>query len=174
MKLFLDREEDGERVEGIDPGLGKRSFGAQLFVRDVFFVAHNLDQLLLNLVARHRAAMIPRVRRHYWLLYPMWILLCAGLFFALRNREDPSRRSDRILSNDAAVRAVAILRQKDRVRYAAYEPVHVAYAGRGEGGRAARWVVLCDRVPHTALRDAVVVELDARDGTLLTIRKPVR
>ncbi len=118
--------------------------------------------------------MIPRVRRHFWLLYPLWILLCAGLFFALRNREDPSRRSDRILSNDAAVRAVVILRQSDRARYQAYEAVHVAYAGRGEGGRRARWVVLCDRVPHSALRDTVVVELDARDGSLLTIRKPVR
>jgi hypothetical protein len=35
-------------------------------------------------------------------------------------------------------------------------------------------VVLCDRVPHSGLRDAVVVELDARDGALLGIRKPVR
>ena len=118
--------------------------------------------------------MIPRVRRHFWLLYPLWIVLCALLFFALRNREDPSRRHDRILSNDAAVRAVAVLRQTDRARYAGYEAVHVAYAGREEAGGAARWVVLCDRVPHTELRDAVVVELDARDGSLLTIRKPVR
>jgi hypothetical protein len=118
--------------------------------------------------------MIPRVRRHFWLLYPLWIVLCAGLFFTLRNREDPSRRHDRILSNDAAVRAVAVLRQTDRARYAGYEAVHVAYAGRGEGGRVARWVVLCDRVPHSALRDAAVVELDAQNGSVLTIRKPVR
>jgi len=34
--------------------------------------------------------------------------------------------------------------------------------------------VLCDRVPHTALREAVVVELDAANGSLLAIRKPVR
>jgi hypothetical protein len=118
--------------------------------------------------------MITRVRRRFWVLYPLWIAICAVLFFALRNSEDPSRRHDRILSNDAAVRALATLRRVDRPRYNGYEAVHVAYAGRGEGGRAARWVVLCDRVPHTALRDAVVVELDARDGTLLTIRKPVR
>jgi len=115
--------------------------------------------------------MIPRVRRHFWLLYPLWIVLCAGLFFVLRDREDPSRRHDRILSDDAAMRAVEILRQKG---YAGYEAVHVAYAGRGEAGGAARWVVLCDRIPHSALRDAVVVELDARNGSLLTIRKPVR
>ena len=118
--------------------------------------------------------MIPRVRRRFWLLYPLWIVICAGLFFALRDREDPSRRRDRILSNDAAIRAVAVLRKLDRARFASYEPVHVAYAGRGEAGGPARWVVLCDRVPHTALREAVVVELDARDGALLTIRKPVR
>jgi len=118
--------------------------------------------------------MIPRVRRRFWLLYPLWILICVGLFFALRNSEDPSRRHDRILSDDAAVRAVAVLRKMDRARYGAYEAVHVAYAGRGEGGGGGRWVVLCDRVPHTGLRDAVVVELDARDGVLLAIRKPVR
>ena len=30
------------------------------------------------------------------------------------------------------------------------------------------------RVPHTALRQAVVVELRASDGVVLAIRKPVR
>lgn len=104
--------------------------------------------------------MIPLVRRGYWLLYPAWILICAVLFVAMRDRPDPSRRAGRILSNVAAVRAVAILHRPG------YEAVHVA----GEGNR---WIVLCDRVPHTGLREAVVVELDAVDGHLLTIRKPV-
>ena len=117
--------------------------------------------------------MIRRVRRRYWLLYPAWIALCAVLFFALRGVEDPSRRRGRILSNDAATIALRALRSADRVRYAGYDVVHVAYAGGGEGGNRARWVVLCDRVPHTALREAVVVELDARSGALLTIRKPI-
>lgn len=117
--------------------------------------------------------MIPRVRRRFWLLYPLWIMLCAALFFALRDNEDPSRRRDRILSTDAEVRAVAVLQKIDPQRYRGYEAVHVAYAGRGEVGGRARWVVLCDRIPHTALREAIVVELDARDGSLLTIRKPV-
>jgi len=106
------------------------------------------------------------VRRHRWLLYPAWILFCAALAFALRNSEDPSRRRDRILSNDAAARAVAVLRQTDRARYRDYEPVHVAWERN-------RWIVLCDRVPHTELTAGVVVELDGRDGTLLRIRKPV-
>ena len=100
------------------------------------------------------------------MLYPAWILLCAALAFALRNTEDPSRRRGRILSNDAAVRAVVALRQLDRARYRDYEPVHVAWESN-------RWIVLCDRLPHTALREAVVVELDGRDGRVLKIRKPV-
>ncbi len=116
--------------------------------------------------------MIPRVRRRYWLFYPAWIVLCAALFFGMRHREDPSRRPGRILSDDAGARAVAILRRNDPARFRNYEVVHVAYAGRGEGGDANRWVVLCDRIPHTALRDAVVVEIDATDGHLLGLRKP--
>ena len=104
------------------------------------------------------------------MLYPLWIAICAVLFVALQHRPDPSRPQGRILSNDAGIRAVGILQKRG---LQGYEAVHVAYAGRGEGGAVARWVVLCDRIPHTALRDAVVVELDARNGTLLTIRKPV-
>ena len=118
--------------------------------------------------------MIARVRRRYWLLYPAWIVLCAVLFLAMRHGDDPSRRPGRILSNDAGIRALAILRHSDPVRFQNYEAVHVALAGRGEGGDVNRWVVLCDRVPHTALRDAVVVELDVVDGHLLAIRKPQR
>ena len=93
-------------------------------------------------------------------------MICAALAFALRNAKDPSRRGGRILSDDAAVRAVGVLRQVDRAKYRDYEAVHVAWETN-------RWIVLCDRVPHTALRDAVVVELDAQNGSLLTIRKPV-
>ena len=109
------------------------------------------------------------MQRRFWLFYPAWITVCAVLFFSLRGAEDPSRRSDRILSNDAAILAVRAL----PAQYKGYEVVHVAYAPKGEGGDRARWVVLCDRVPHTALHDAVVVELDANDGKLLTIRRPV-
>lgn len=111
------------------------------------------------------------MRRRFWLIYPSWIALCAVLFFGLRGAEDPSRRHDRISSNEAAVLA---LRSLPTTKYAGYEVVHVAYAPRGEGGNRARWVVLCDRVPHTSLQQAVVVEFDARDGKLLTIRKPIR
>ncbi len=105
-------------------------------------------------------------------IYLAWILLCAALFAALHHAQDPARRAGRILSNDAGDRAVAILRASDRRRFHDYQAVSVAYAGRGEAGDSARWVVLCDRVPRTALGEAIVVELDAANGALLDERKP--
>ncbi len=108
--------------------------------------------------------------KRFSLIYASWIVLCAVLFVGLRGAEDPSRRADRILNNDAAARAEAVLTSD--VRYHGYQVVHVAYANRGEGGAEARWVVLLDRVPHSALHEARVVELRAKDGALLVIRKP--
>ncbi|HEX3580324.1 MAG TPA: hypothetical protein VH087_01090 [Thermoanaerobaculia bacterium] len=108
--------------------------------------------------------------KRFPLIYAAWIALCAVLFVGLRSAEDPSRRGDRILNNDAAARAEAILTAD--ARYRGYEVVHVAYANRGEGGTEARWVVLLDRVPHSALHEARVVELRAKDGTLLVVRAP--
>jgi hypothetical protein len=106
------------------------------------------------------------------MLYAGWIALCAVLFFALSGAGDPSRRRDRILSNEAGARAVAALAADPR--YRGYEAVHVAFAAAGEGAPEKRWVVLCDRVPHGGLDGAVVVELDAGRGTLLRIRRPRR
>ena len=103
-------------------------------------------------------------------LYIVWIAVCGILFVALRGADDPSRRPGRILSSDAGDLAVAVLRQHGS---RGYEAVHVVYAPRGEGAAENRWIVLCDRVPHTALREAVVVELRAVDGSLIVIRKPV-
>jgi hypothetical protein len=105
-------------------------------------------------------------------LYALWTVVCAVSFFALSGREDPSRPRGRIRNNDAGARALAILRESSPA-FRDFEVVHVAYARGGEGGKENRWVVLCDRVPHSALRDAMVVELRATDGTLLLIRKPV-
>ena len=109
------------------------------------------------------------MKRNFTLVYTAWALLCGALFFALSGAEDPSRRRDRILSNDAGARAVAIAAQRDP-RYRGYEAVHVAYAGRGEGGREARWVVLLDKLPHSG--QGVVVELRASDGALVAMRAP--
>jgi hypothetical protein len=113
-------------------------------------------------------------RRAYAALYPVWIGICLVLFLILRGAPDPSRREGRILEGEANARARAALTRIDRNRYGGYEAVHVAFAGSNEVGPPNRWVVLCDGVPHSGLRRAVVVELDARDGRPLVIRRPVR
>jgi hypothetical protein len=102
-------------------------------------------------------------------LYPVWLLVCATLFFALDGLEDPSRPKGRILSIDAGRRAAAIARQRG---YTDYEVVHVARARANEGAVEDRWIVLLDKVPHTRLREAVVIELRTDDGTVLRIRRP--
>jgi hypothetical protein len=111
------------------------------------------------------------VNRRFAFVYVGWIALCASMFAALSGAEDPSRRRDRILPTEAGARAASIAAQRD-ARYRGYEAVHVAYARAGEGGREARWVVLLDRVPHSALDAAIVVELRPNDGALLTMRRP--
>ncbi len=102
-------------------------------------------------------------------LYPVWFLGCAALFLALGGLEDPSRPEGRILSIDAGARALAIAKQRG---YADYEVVHVARARRNEGAPEDRWIVLLDKVPHTRLRQAVVIELRTDDGRLLRVRRP--
>jgi hypothetical protein len=106
----------------------------------------------------------------YPAIYAGWIALCAILFFALGGAKDPSRPNGRILSDDAARMAEQILQKSDRV-YRGYD-AHVAYASRGEGQPEARWIVLLDAEPHSAMKKAVVVELRAGDGALLRIRRP--
>ena len=112
--------------------------------------------------------MLRRPRR-WWPVYLAWIALCAVLFVALSDLEDPSRPKGRILSIEAGQRALAVARDRG---YRGYEVVHVARARRGEGAPEDRWVVLLDKVPHTRLREAVVIELAVEDGTLLRLRKP--
>lgn len=107
--------------------------------------------------------------RRWPLLSLGWIALCALLFLLLAGAEDPSRPKGRILSIDAGNRALAFARQRG---LRDYEVVHVARARKGEGAGEERWVVLLDRVPHTRLREAVVVEVDASEGRLLRIRRP--
>ncbi len=107
--------------------------------------------------------------RRWWPLYIGWILLCAALFFAMGDLEDPSRPKGRILSIEAGQRARGIA---DAFGFDGYEVVHVARARANEGAPEERWVVLLDKVPHTRLREAVVVELRVEDGTLLRLRKP--
>ena len=95
-------------------------------------------------------------------------MFCAGLFIALSGLEDPARPKGRILSIDAGQRALVIAQARG---LRDYEVVHVARAKAGEGAPEHRWVVLLDRVPHTQLRDAIVIELDVANGTLLRFRR---
>ncbi|HUP49993.1 MAG TPA: hypothetical protein VNA04_14500 [Thermoanaerobaculia bacterium] len=113
-----------------------------------------------------------RRRLRFWPFHLAWLLFCALLFRGLREVEDPSRRADRILSNEAGRTAMEVLRRRDAGRFRDYHVVHVAWARAGEGAPERRWVVLADRVPLTGLKDAVVVELAAEDGRLLRIRQP--
>jgi hypothetical protein len=110
------------------------------------------------------------LNRRFWVVYPLWIVFCALLFLALRDVEDPSRPGDRIHNDEAGRLAMAALREVDPHRYAEYTVVNVAYARREETGSPSRWVVLADRLPRTALRQAVVVELDASSGAVISIR----
>lgn len=110
---------------------------------------------------------MPRSGRRFAAIYVVWTAVCAVLFLALRGAEDPSRREGRILNLRAGSYALATLRGIDRDRFADYEVVHVAFAGRPD-----RWIVLADRNPHTGLKEAVVVELDAKSGRTLRIRRP--
>jgi hypothetical protein len=112
-------------------------------------------------------------RLPYWPLYIAWIAFCAVLFMVLRGADDPSRRGDRIIPAEAGRIAVETLQARDPERFRDYHAVHAGWARAGEGAPERRWVVLTDRVPHSGLREAVVVELRP-DGTLLRIRKPAR
>ena len=116
----------------------------------------------------------------YWILYPLWIAFCAILFFALGGIGDPARPTDRIENPVAARLAVAELRKSDPARFADYEVVHVTFADADDLGSprsphaaGSRWLVLCDHPQRSKLRDAVVVELDARTGQLIRMRKVV-
>ena len=102
-------------------------------------------------------------------IYLGWVALCALLFVAFSGLEDPSRPQGRILSIDAGNRALAIARERG---LRDYEVVHVARARPNEGAAEDRWVVLLDKVPHTRLHEAVVIELRTSDGKLLRVRKP--
>ncbi len=87
--------------------------------------------------------------------------------------EDPSRRRDRVSSETAGEIALAILERQDPARFAGYEVVNVAWAREREVSPDARWIVLLDHHPRTALDEAIVVELEPR-GKPVRIRKVFR
>lgn len=113
------------------------------------------------------------LRDRFWVVYLVWILLCAGLFAATRDMEDPSRRSDRISNLNAGIRATRLLRSAFPGQFTGHVVTHIASSRSGELGPEARWVVLFDSPSRPGLEGAVVVELRARDGSLIRIREAV-
>ena len=175
LEFFFDGEKDRQRIEGVDAGVRQLGVRRKALDRELFFPSDDLDQLLFHLGAGHGVIMIRAMSRSgsYAALCLSWTVLCIALFFGLRNAEDPSRRQGRILSQDAGRIAMEILRSRNAGRFEEHHVVHIAWARAGEGAAEQRWIVLTDRLPHTSLREAVVVELAAEDGRLLRIRKPV-
>ncbi len=112
-------------------------------------------------------------KRRYAAIYAVWIVLCAAAFLALSRAEDPSRRSGRILNDEAGVIAQRLVRDRGP-EFRDFEVVHIAWASKGEVGPEARWVVLLDSKRHSGLSRAVVLELRAEDGALLRVRRPER
>ncbi|MGA7617186.1 MAG: hypothetical protein WBX15_18630 [Thermoanaerobaculia bacterium] len=111
------------------------------------------------------------VRRHYWIVYPAWIVVCAALFVLLQGTGDPARPSDHLRDEVARVHSLSVLRATDPAAFARFDVVHSAY-DRGPGDPNGRWVILCDIPERSALRRAVVVELDGQSGAKLDIRRP--
>lgn len=110
--------------------------------------------------------------KRYSLLYVAWIALCAVAFVALYGVGTDVGRKGEFDSDAAGVHALRLLHSGD-ARYRTFEVVHVAFADAGEAGRQARWLVLCDRPRRSSLREAVVVEIEAEDGDLITVRRPL-
>jgi hypothetical protein len=109
-------------------------------------------------------------KNRYPMIYGLWIAICAILFLALSGVRDRSRPNGRILSNDAGKMAEQVLLRSGRT-YRGYHVVHIADPERGDADP--RFIVLLDSEPRSALSQAVVVELRARDGALVRMRKPV-
>jgi hypothetical protein len=113
--------------------------------------------------------------RRFWVLYVVWIGGCALLFLLMQalEMEDPSRRRDRILSDEAGRIALALMVERDAARYRAYEVVNVAWSREREVAPDERWIVLLDTAVRSGLDDAVVVELDPM-GKPIRVRRVFR
>jgi len=110
-------------------------------------------------------------RGFYPVLYPAWLLVCAISFYALRSAPDPARPSELFTPTTAREEALGHLREFDPTRFDDYKVVDAGvYRDPASGERS--WIVLCDTVPRSALKRAVVVDLDARSGKVLRTRRP--
>ena len=140
--------------------------GDSLSSRELLLLAHDLDQCSLDLGACHAAGYDTNVRCALRGCSTQRGLRSARCSFsrceAARIRRAVTAASSR---NDAASRSPSCCR-----RARAHRTATTPYTSARRGPN--RWIVLCDRVPHTALREAVVVEL-ARATTARSLRHPV-
>ena len=109
--------------------------------------------------------------RFYISLYPAWVLVCAVLFLMVRDAPDPSRPSGRMTPEKARLTALSHLRAFDAARFGEYHVIDAAVYRDLELDERV-WVVICDSTPRSALRRAVVVDLDANDGVVIRTRRP--
>lgn len=99
----------------------------------------------------------------------LWLAACAMAFVLLRGAPDPAEPRGRIDERRAGVEAIAALSDS---RGGAWSVVKAAPALAGEPARH-RWIVLCDRPGRTAMRQALVVDIDADTGRVDGIRRPI-
>ncbi|MGK2858475.1 MAG: hypothetical protein ACSLFQ_14845 [Thermoanaerobaculia bacterium] len=107
----------------------------------------------------------------WWATYVVWAALCAAAFVALGDAGDPSRPKGRISPYLAEIVALEHLESIDGSAYARFETVDAAIYRDPASGRRI-WLVLCDDEMPTRLARAVVVEIDARSGTVIRVRLP--
>jgi hypothetical protein len=107
-----------------------------------------------------------------WLAaFTAWTALCAAAFVALGHAEDASRPEGRISPYQAEIVALDYLEALDAAAYAHFETVDSAIYRDRQRHRTA-WLVLCDDVQPSQLKRAVVVEVDAESGRVVTMRRP--
>lgn len=111
------------------------------------------------------------LREKFWVTYPAWVGVCALILVAVHDMEDGSRRRTRISNGRVADLAISLLKENHGSRFEDYTVAHVAYARKGEIGETSRWVVLSDQEDRTALRHAIVVEIEVDSHSPIRFRR---
>ena len=139
------------------------------------FCLRTISRICRSISARSIPVIIRAVkdarRRFYPALYPAWIVVCALLFLVLRDAPDPSRPSGRMTPAQARVTALEYLAKYDAARFGTYHVIDAAvYRDVQRDERV--WVVICDSTPRSALKRAVIVDLEADTGEVVRTRRP--
>ena len=103
----------------------------------------------------------------------IWWIACLAAINALRGV--PFAERDQPITMEVASEiAIEELRAVDPDRYEDYVVLNAAYSKSGELGLEPRWIVLCDDIDRTGLREAVAMDIDSETGRVLRIRKGLR